>query len=94
MKLYLYISDPVQFAEGDGHGLAVRGTAPEDFCLANEWPLAGECDIELNLDKQGIIDIAVADIDTQEKEERARHQVKMDMLSEKKQQLLSIEHKP
>ncbi len=94
MKLYLYISDPVEFAKDNCNGLIVRGIAPEDYNMADVWPFCGECDFEFNFDKQGVIDLAVADIDTQEKEERARHQVRMDMLSGKKQQLLSIEHKP
>lgn len=92
MKLYLYVTDAADYLEGKYHFHAVPR---ENEIEIEGWYLASVVNIDLSaVDEDAIREYALGIIDTQEKETRAEFEVKMNLLKEKRQNLLSITHQP
>ncbi len=95
-KQYLYITFPESFANGN-YGACFTISDCEDMSnseYCSDWINVGEIEFEVDIDNKTLVDKQVKAIEIAEQRERAEHQVKMDLLAEKKQNLLSIEHKP
>ncbi len=94
-KQYLYITAPDSFAAGHYGGcFTLSGNedmTDSEYC--SDWINVGEIEFEVDIDNKTLVDKQVKNIEMAEQEERARHQVKMDILANKKKNLLSIEHK-
>jgi len=90
MKLYIYIIDADAFLRGD-YGWSLKASDRPDI-KATGYFLAGDVEVNLNVVNQTVTQFALDTIDKAEQQEIAEHQVKMDMLKEKKANLLSITH--
>jgi len=88
MKLHLYITDLVRFAEGK-----IDFCAESDRHMDDTWLHVAEIDVNLDIDNEAITQGAIQAITKEEENQRAEHNVKMNLLAEKKQSLLAIEHK-
>ncbi len=94
IKQYLYITDPIAFSDGCRNclqlsqydDLGVHGS------YTKEWIMAGEVEFDVDIDIDDVFVKAVEEIDHAEEKERAEHQVKMDILKEKRQKLLAISY--
>ena len=94
MYLYFYVTDADKVLSGQlMYGIRVSEESPEDFHMSNIWPCIGDCDVDLDIDNQKLTQQAVDIIEKEEDKTRAEFEVKMGLLNEKKQSLLSIEHK-
>ena len=87
MKMYAYITDPAVFAVGHTSMHLVDHEVDIE-----EWVLAGEVDIDFDIDALQIKEMAVKQLDEDEKELRASFQLRLDALDEKRQRILSITH--
>jgi len=88
MILYLYITRPDDYLRGE-----IRYHASDEELSIEGWFLAGTVDFDTtNVDFGELTETAVDCIDKAEQKEIAEHEVKMGMLKEKKQNLLSITH--
>ena len=90
MKIHIYITNAAEFLQGNYRWCF--GISDADDINVDGWFLAGEVEVELDVNNETITQFAVNAIDKAEQEEIAEHQVKMDMLKEKKANLLSITH--
>ncbi len=95
-KQYLYITAPESFAAGHYGGCftlaADEDMSDSEYC--SNWINVGEIEFDFDINNKTLVDKQVKNIEMAEQKERAEHQVKMNVLAEKKQKLLSIEHKP
>ena len=89
MKMYAYITDPAAFAAGSTSMHLV-----DHELTIEDWVLAGEVDIDIDVDAHQIKEMAVKQIDEEEAELRSRFQVMLDGLDDKRQRILSIAHQP
>jgi hypothetical protein len=87
MKMYAYITDPAAFAAGHTSMHLVDHEVD-----IQEWVLAGKVDINIDVDAQQIKEMAVKQIDEDEKELRSSFQLRIDALDDKRQRILSITH--
>ena len=98
MKMYIFISNPEYLLTPALRFLAFTCSPDEDFGQNRDRPdyrLIAECEVdESKFDIDSITDDAIAIITLAEQKERAEHQVKMDMLDEKKRSFLAITHEP
>jgi len=94
VKQYVYITDADQFIRGEIKNCFALDTDGSYEGRIDGWFLAGEVELNINTDEKKIRQSAVEFVEKAEETERAEHEVKMNMLAEKKQSLLAIEHKP
>ena len=87
-KQHIYITDPLLFLSGSYNCfiLCANDNVPDG------WVLAGETEFEIDVETMKVRDSAVASLDAEIKKERAEHNVKMDLLQGKINDLLCIEH--
>ena len=90
MKLYIYITNAGDYLSGNFDNCWYL--SDRNNYMIDAWFLAGEVEVDINVDNKVITQFAVDAIDKAGQEEIAEHQVKMDMLKEKKAKLLSITH--
>ena len=94
MKLYLYITNNERFVNGE-LDFAFTVYADKDIVSRNEWDkvFVGEFEIDLP-NPDSITQLAVADIDREIQQHRARAESEASMLETRKQNLLAITHQP
>ncbi len=92
MKLYLYVREADEFLRGD-YRWSLQVSDAKDFIPGTYFP-AGEINVNLDVDIDALRNHALGIIDEAETETRAEFEVKMGLLKEKKQNLLSITHQP
>lgn len=90
MKLYLYISDPLEFLAGD-YNYSLNISDRDD--IWKDCVKVGSIDVDIDIDHKLIVEHAVDCINAAEQKELAEHSLKMDMLATQKNNLLCIEHK-
>jgi len=99
MKIYIFISNIDRFVTGD-YRMAFTASSEKTYgqrCLedGSDYPLIGECEIDLSdTDIEKLTQQAVGIVDKATQQEMAEHQVKMNLLKDKKASLLSITHNP
>ncbi len=90
MKLYLSIVEPGNFLAGN-YDWCFRVNVDRE--VAERYGIyCGEIEVEINADDKTVRQYALNAIEETERETRAEFEVKMQMLREKKQNLLCIEH--
>ena len=96
IKNHLYITDPVNFDERKGsenHFAVSNSTTLADGHYTKDWVYVAPVEFDVPIDKQQVIDSAAEAIRAQIKEEDAQHTVKKDLLTDRLNSLLAIEHK-
>ena len=92
MKLYIYITNPEEYLAGEYRWCF--SASAETGLAGGTWLLAGQVEVELDVDENKIRQIAVAEIEQEMEQRRSDFTHGMEQLEAKKQKLLSITHRP
>lgn len=95
MKLYIYISNPEEFLQGD-YDFCFRATSmtPEKIARSvPEYIHAGTVEVEINVEDRAVRQVAKSIIDAEMRKVRGESEAKLEALEHRKQRLLAIEHK-
>ena len=90
MQLHLYIRDTAEFLQGR-FGFCFGVSSDEDLA-GDGWILAGDAELNITVDGSEVTKKAVSAVEEAEQKEIAEHEVKMNMLKEKKANLLALTH--
>ena len=94
MKFYLYITNPESFLKGD-YFCSVRATTDKDWHDRAGYELLAEVDLSPELmDRGSITQKAVYAIECEERNERAKFELVLNDLAQRKSNLLAITHNP
>lgn len=100
-KIYFYLRDPEMFwgTLNDSeceylHGIAAGRLPPTvENVYSRQFPCIGRADVEFDINEDIIRDEILGQLEEEENEIRAKFEVEINRIMDKKQQLLSIEYK-
>ena len=92
MKQFLYIVNMDDYLNGNFDNCFTLTSNPR-MDNYDGWKRCGEVEFEVNIDIEKAMKETIGIIDATIKEEMAEHELKINLLKEKKQNLLAIEHK-
>ena len=91
IKQDVYINRPDEFLKGNFNSLIISTDGDLREILPH-YTLVGETVLDIDVDTKTLVDTTVAAFDAEIKKERAEHNVKMDLLQGKINEVLAIEH--
>ena len=93
MKLYIYVTNPIEALKGD-FNWCLNTSTRNDLGDHVDWFLVGETEVDLDLDFNKMSKIAADALDAKEKELTAKFTREIEVLKEERSKLLSIEYNP
>ena len=90
MQLHLYITDPIAFAKGDyAWCFAAYG---EKLKYATDDLYAGAVDVDIDVDRQTVVQVAREMLNEQEDKLQSEFQTKLMQIEQARQELRAIPH--
>jgi hypothetical protein len=89
IKQHVVITDPDQFLRGDFQTCFTLYSTPTQI---GNWIDCGEVELDINVDHDQVTAKVLEVLDAEIDKERAEHELKMNMLITRKNELLAITH--
>jgi hypothetical protein len=89
IKQHVHIVDPDDFLRGDYHSCFNLFDSPSN---CPEWIDAGEIELDIEVDKDSVIARVVTALDEEIEKETAEHELKMELLKQRKNEMLALTH--